>query len=505
MSDGRGRQNLEERILILAPLGRDGPLAQRALEQAGMTALVCRDMGQLCAELAEGAGAALLTQEALAGAAGAQLIAALEVQPPWSDFPVVLFAGAELPELRALTKFTVLERPVRMRTLLSAVRSALRARTRQYQTRAMMEELRRSVQARDQFLAMLGHELRNPIAAVLTASELMERSGGEAFSRERQIIARQARHLGQLVDDLLDVARVTSGKINLRRTVVDLDALVRRLLPDWEERARQRHLTLSYQGSRTRIRVNGDPLRLEQVLANLVGNALKYTPANGRVEISLAANENEARLEVSDTGIGIDTQTLPRVFELFSQAQGALDRAQGGMGIGLTVVKRLVELHDGTVTARSEGLGRGSSFEVRLPLCREAASPAPGKRNGVARRRRVMLVEDNPDTRQVLQLALEQAGHEVVTSADGLNAFELARRQPPEAMLIDIGLPGQDGYDLAREVRSIFGRSVRLIALTGYGQADDRRRALEAGFDDHLTKPVDLETIEQALAFESAA
>jgi signal transduction histidine kinase/CheY-like chemotaxis protein len=497
--------NLEERILVLAPIGRDGPLAQRALAVAGMDAHVCRDVAELCAELEVGAGAALLTPEALVDGAVPKLAAALQSQPAWSDFPVVLFAGADLPELRGLANLTVLERPVRVRTLLSAIRSALRARRRQYETRAMMDELRRSVRARDQFLAMLGHELRNPIAAVLTASEIMERTRNNGV-REREIIARQARHLGQLVDDLLDVARVTSGKITLRATVVELHELLRGLLPEWETNARELGLSFSLIAPGTPVEVKGDPMRLEQVLTNLVGNALKYTPAGGRIAVSLTTDGDDALIEVSDTGIGMDVQTLPLVFDLFSQAEGALDRAKGGMGIGLTVVKRLVELHHGTVAARSQGRGRGSSFEVRIPLCREVpCAKATNGKEVVPRRRRVLLVEDNPDTREVLQLALEQAGHEVVTSADGVEAFEVARRHHPEAMLIDIGLPGQDGYELAREVRGALGSEVRLIALTGYGQAEDRRRALEAGFDEHLIKPVDLDTLEEALDFGDAA
>jgi signal transduction histidine kinase len=324
--------SVEERILVLAPVGRDGPLVQRGLAAEGMEARVCADMAELCAELAIGAGAALLTQEALTGGGAVQLRAVLEPQPPWSDFPVVLFAGTDLPELRGLGNVTVLERPVRMRTLLSAMRSALRARRRQYEARTMMEELQRSVRSRDQFLAMLGHELRNPVAAVLTASEVMERAGEKGSARERRIIARQAQHLGQLVDDLLDVARVTSGKITLRKSVIDLYALVRRLLPEWEGRARELRLALSLTAPESTVEVKGDPMRLEQVLANLMGNALKYTPQGGRIDISLAVDAGEARLQVSDTGIGIDAATLPRVFELFSQAEGALDRAQGGHG-----------------------------------------------------------------------------------------------------------------------------------------------------------------------------
>jgi CheY-like chemotaxis protein/anti-sigma regulatory factor (Ser/Thr protein kinase) len=384
------------------------------------------------------------------------------------------------------------------------MRSSLRARRRQYQARAMMEELRRSVRDRDQFLAMLGHELRNPIAAVLTASEMMERSGPGPFARERTIVARQAGHLGRLVDDLLDVARVTSGKITLRKGPVELGALLRRVQPEWESRARELGLSVALEGAERPAWVMGDPLRLEQVLTNLVGNALKYTPAEGRVVISLSKEANEARLRVTDTGIGIDERVLPRIFDLFTPAERALDRSQGGMGIGLTVAKRLVELHDGSISAASDGEGRGSSFEVRLPLSEgaDAVGRMPSSELAAPRRRRVMVVEATPDTREVLTLALEHAGHEVVASPDGADALDRVRRHPPEVMLIDIGIPGRDGYQLAREVRRQLGAEPLLIALTGYGQAEDRRRALEAGFDEHLTKPVDLGTLELALALK---
>ena len=492
--------NREQRILVLAPVGRDGPLARRALEEAGMDGYLCTGMSELCAELELGAGAALLTEEGLDDKSVMQLTQALQRQPPWSDFPVVLFAGSLLPELGELANFTVLERPVKMRTLLSAMRSALRARNRQYHARAMLEELSRSVRDRDQFLAMLGHELRNPLAGMLTAIELMERGRMEGFARERQILGRQTRQLGRLVDDLLDVARVTTGKIGLRKAPLELGELLRRMLPDWQTRARDRGLTISL-AAKGDARVQGDPLRLEQVLNNLVGNALKYTPAGGHIQVSLERDAGEAVLRVADDGIGIDPAMLPRVFDLFIQADPALDRAQGGMGIGLTVVRRLVELHGGSIAARSEGTGRGSVFEVRLPMfAGSEAVRAPARGEPPPSRRRVMVVEDNDDTRELLTAALQQAGHEVTASPDGIDAFDAAVRHPPEVMLIDIGLPGRDGYQLARDVRKALGGQPRLIALTGYGQPEDRRRALDAGFDDHLTKPVDLDTLEAAVA-----
>jgi signal transduction histidine kinase/CheY-like chemotaxis protein len=496
----------EARILVLAPLGRDGPLAQKALEEAGLQAELCASMDALCARLAEGAGAALLTEEALEETGASRLSAALEQQPPWSDFPIVLFAGSRLPEMGTLGNVTVLERPVRMRSLLSAMRSALRARRRQYQARAMLDELGQSVRERDQFLAMLGHELRNPLAAILTAGELMERSSSPEFIRPRQVMLRQARHLARLVDDLLDVARVTSGKIALREAPLDLALLVARAVQACEPRARQQSLALSTSLPPEKVSVLGDPLRLDQVLGNLIGNALKYTPAGGAVQVVLSLEGKEAVLRVRDSGIGIAPETLPRIFELFTQAEGALDRAQGGMGIGLTLVKRLVELHGGTVAATSKGAQLGTELTVRLPLLQsahEAAETAP--RAAEPARRRILLVEDNPDTREVLQIALEESGHEVAVAADGDEAVRLATGGRPEVMLVDIGLPGKDGYDVAREVRRSLGARPLLIALTGYGQPEDRARAMAAGFDLHLTKPIDLAALEHALDFKRSA
>ena len=486
---------------MLAPLGRDGPLAQKALQDAGIEAELCASMPALCERIVEGAAAALLTEEALDAAGAARLTAALEDQPPWSDFPIVLFAGKKLPALGALGNVTVLERPVRMRSLLSAMRSALRARRRQYQARSMMDELQRSVSGRVQFLAMLGHELRNPLAAILTAGELMERSNSPEFVRQRQIIARQARHLSRLVDDLLDVARVTSGKIALRQAPVDLSQLVTRSVQAAESRARQQGLSLEIALPRAKVSVLGDSLRLEQVLGNLITNAIKYTPEGGRLQVSLAVDGEDAVLRVTDNGIGIAAETLPRIFELFTQAEGALDRAQGGMGIGLTLVKRLVELHGGVVSARSEGVKQGTEVVVRLPLLKGARAATAVAQAAVTQRRRILLVEDNLDTREVLQLALEQEGHQVSVAGDGAEAVRRAVGEPPEVMLVDIGLPGKDGYHVARAVREALGARPILIALTGYGQPEDRARALDAGFDLHLTKPIDLAALEHALSF----
>jgi len=489
-----------EQVLVLAPVGRDAQLAQRALESAGLVAEVCETIEQLCAQLGE-AGAAILTEEALHPHARGLLAAVLERQPAWSDVPLIVFGNLGTA-FEQTGNVTFLDRPVRMRTLLSAVRAALRARRRQYQVRDLVAELEQSVRDRDQFLAMLGHELRNPLAAIQTASELMNRSGGEAWPRERAVIHRQTRNLARLVDDLLDVSRITRGKIALHEERVDLRELVQRTAQGFADPARNSGLEIATVFADGPVLVRGDLLRLEQILANLLSNAVKYTNRGGRIDVRLGAEDGAAVLRVSDTGVGISAEMLPRIFDLFMQAPSAIDRAQGGMGIGLTLVQRLVRLHSGEVEARSPGPGKGSEFIVRFPLLRPEGTAV----DGVASlpltppgRLRVLLAEDNEDAREILQVALEQSGHAVEHCGDGDAAIATALQRRPDAMLIDLGLPGQDGFAVARAVRKALGRAVRLVALTGYGQPSDRDRALAAGFDAFLVKPASLEAVEEAL------
>ncbi len=488
-----------ELILVLAPVGRDGPLAEQALRAGGFSARACADVEELCAALRDDAGAAILTEEALFPAAAARLERALAAQPPWSDLPLIVFGSRDLTVGEA-GNLTLLDRPVRMRTLLSAVRTALRARRKQYQVRDLLAALEQSVRDRDQFLAMLGHELRNPLAALVTAAELIEREAGDQFPRERAVISRQLRHLSRLVDDPLDVSRVTHGKIPIHLNEVELGALLARVVHGFDETAKARGVHLELRAGDEAHVVRGDAVRLEQVAANLLSNAIKYTDAGGRVTVDLRREGTDAVMRVEDTGVGISEQMLPRVFDLFAQAPGALERAQGGMGIGLTLVQRLVALHGGAVEAKSDGPGKGSVFVVRLSLSTAGISePARPRRTRPPQRLRVVLAEDNADARDLLQFALEQHGHSVVPCADGISAIERAVSHRPDAMLIDLGLPGRDGYEVARSIRARLGRSVRLIALTGYGQTSDRERAFEAGFDEFLVKPADIAAVESAL------
>jgi PAS domain S-box-containing protein len=368
---------------------------------------------------------------------------------------------------------------------------------------ARRREVERESRAKDEFLAMLGHELRNPLGTITnTLGVLNHVLGDEQTRRLSAIIGRQATHLTRLVDDLLDVARLTSGKIDLRLATSDLRALASRCADSFTEAGRTTAHRLVVEGDAAWVK--GDPARLEQIISNLVDNALKYTPAGGEVRIVTAREGGDAIVRVEDTGEGMRADLLPKVFDLFAQEPQALDRARGGLGLGLTLVKRLVELHSGSVAASSAGPGCGSQFTVRLPAvpapAEQAVAPA-APAAGRGPRRRVLIVEDNADARESLSLFLQLAGHEVDTSEDGPRGLDKLKTFRPDVAVIDVGLPGMDGYEVARAIREREdGTRMWLIALTGYGQAEDQRRALDAGFDVHLTKPIDPVKIQDLLA-----
>lgn len=352
--------------------------------------------------------------------------------------------------------------------------------------------------AKDEFLAMLGHELRNPLDAIGNAIRVIERlpaSSGD-HKAAREIIARQSAHLAKIVDDLLDVGRVVSGRILLRRNLIDLaqaaHAAVATLRAGEPAPGHRWELELGT------VLVSADPTRIDQVFANLLGNAVKFTPAGGVIRVRLAALSGQAVLAIEDSGPGIQPELLPHIFELFARDLSGPDR--GGLGIGLALVKRLVELHGGEVSAANLGPGQGARFTVRLPAIPEPqpaaqrdARPLPAPRP--SRQARVLIVEDNDDARVSLQRLLQADGHLVSAARDGRAGLEAAMAGSPNIAVVDIGLPGMDGYEFARAMRERLGNGVRLIALTGYGTDADRQRAREAGFDAHLTKPVDLERL----------
>jgi signal transduction histidine kinase/CheY-like chemotaxis protein len=509
----------ECRILVLAPFGRDAYLACSVLDAAGMKAAPCLD-GDAVGRLARrGIGALLLTEEAAAADLEA-LTALVERQAPWSDLPVIVFASSDpsslagralLERLRPLGNVTILERPVHRTTLVSAAQAALRARNRQYQMRDLLAEQKRGLKMRDQFLAMLGHELRNPLGALQNTLHLIE-MGGQNESDERgarvepthlALIARQVGNLGRLVDDLLDVSRVTSGKIMLKREPVDMAELVSRCVESLGSAAHIHGLSLEHDAARGVV-VFGDSTRLEQVVTNLLTNAIKYTPPHGNVHVAVGTQGNHAVITVSDTGAGLTEEMLEGVFELFSQADRTLERAEGGLGVGLTLARALVRQHGGEVTARSAGPGQGSTFDVRLPLAEKAATPERASTRSSVRRSpsnslRVLVVEDHADNRESLVFLLRQLGHEARGAEDGARALRLLTSDAFDLAFVDIGLPGMDGYEVARRARANGAPKVHLVALTGYGQPEDRERSRAAGFDDHIAKPLELATLDAVL------
>jgi two-component system, sensor histidine kinase len=378
--------------------------------------------------------------------------------------------------------------------LAALTETLLRENVRAQEYEMTAARLAQTNQAKDQFLAMLAHELRNPLAPIQIAMGVI--SSGDASKPEvhkaREIVDRQVQHLTRLLDDLLDVARITSGKVELRKEPVNLAVAVENALEASRSILGQHAHSLSVSLPEVPLFVDADPMRLEQVIINLVNNAAKYTPPKGHISVTARRENGEAVVRIRDDGIGISPELIAHVFDLFTQADRSLVRAGGGLGIGLTIVRHLVELHGGTTTVQSEGPGRGSEFVVRLPPGSGADAPLRSHTTdpAVIRPLRLLVIEDNADHRDALRAFLELDGHHVEVAEDGPRGVEMARAAPPDVALIDIGLPGLDGYEVGRRIRGDLGRSVMLVAVTGYGRPEDQRRARDAGFDTHLVKPV---------------
>jgi signal transduction histidine kinase/CheY-like chemotaxis protein len=365
--------------------------------------------------------------------------------------------------------------------------------------------LREADRAKDAFLAMLGHELRNPLGAIATATQVLKGSqpGSDMAAQSQAIIERQTRHMTRLIEDLLDVSRVTMGKVTLLREPFDLARFAGRVARTWErsDRARTGRVHLDTE----EVWVNADRARLEQVLSNLLDNAAKFSPADRALHVRVRREDESAVLAVADEGEGIAPDQLEHVFGLFVQGPGGPARLRGGMGVGLALVKRLVEMHGGTVEAASEGIGKGATFAARLPAV-EAVSgadvdDAPSMRLGALQMLRILVTEDNDDAREMMQSMLSLDGHEVRVARDGAETLQCLTTWQPDVILMDIGLPDMDGYEVARRIGETYMRQrPKLIALTGFGQPEDERRAYDAGFDLHLTKPVAPDDLREVLA-----
>ena len=522
-AEGRFR---EEAVLILAPTAKDALLCRKILEEAGAECAPCRDVGDVCGGIAGGAGIAVLSEEALTNENLDLLRLELRRQPAWSDFPLLILTeeGADsemvLRTLETLGNVTLLERPVRVPALVSAVRAGLRARRRQYQIRDYLREsdriseaLREADKRKDEFLAILAHELRNPLAPLRNALEAMRLKphDREAAAWARGMMERQVAQMVRLIDDLLDLSRVSRGRIELRHERTEVVSLVHGALEICGAAIKAGGHTLTLDLPDEPMPLTCDPTRLVQVICNLISNAAKYTPPGGRITVAARRMQGEAggvEISVRDTGIGIPREMLGKVFDMFTQVEQSVDRSQGGLGIGLTLVERLVALHGGTVEARSAGPGQGSEFVVRLPQQAEAPAPVrvavlPESPRPVAKRR-ILVADDNRDAADSLAYMLRIAGHDVRTAYDGQQAIDVAETFRPALALVDIGMPRLNGYETARRLRKTsFGDGLVLIALTGWGQPDDRSRSVAAGFNHHVVKPLDPSMLERLLAAPS--
>ncbi|HUQ27280.1 MAG TPA: ATP-binding protein [Usitatibacter sp.] len=639
------RAVLERRLLILAPTGRDAELTRTMLMEQGIRCFACTDLHHLVHEISVGAGAVLLSEEALPTAEQLYHLGdRLSRQPPWSDLPILLLAhtGADSSAVRAairsLGNVTLLERPVRLATLHTAVQTALRARLRQYGAREHLaeidqvaaalresesrlqaifdnaavgiaevdatgafalandalctllgrsrakllamkmsdivhaddqgdlalsmhrlftgqvtnfitekrflrqdgeaiwvkltaslarvagegsahgvaviediteqkhaeEDLREADRRKDEFLATLAHELRNPLAPIRNSLHIFRMKGirDPAVERVTKMMERQVAHMVRMVDDLLEVSRISRGKIELRKELVDLASVLRNAVDTSIPLVEKGKHKLSIDVPNEPIMLDADPVRLAQVFANLLNNAAKYTPEGGEIKVTVRVEEGMAHVCVKDNGEGIPHAMLQRVFNMFTQVSTGT-RAQGGLGIGLTLAKTLVHLHGGTIQAASEGAGKGCEFTVRLPLAEYTAMPAQPARDStvVGPLRRVLVVDDNHDAADSLGMLLQFLGADVKVVHDGPAALEAIKSFKPAVVLLDLGMPGMNGLEVARRMREDpSARAITLVALTGWGQREDRRRTSEAGFDYHLVKPADVGTLQSILS-----
>jgi signal transduction histidine kinase/ActR/RegA family two-component response regulator len=497
----------ELRVLICAPFGRDAELSTEVLQRAGVACHICKDLEEVVDELHKGAAALLTADEMIAPARSAGLAEFIARQPNWSDLPILVLTKVATDKqwlkeaYERLRNLTLLEIPIRPSTLVSAVRAAVRARGRQY-------EIAAADRRKDEFLAMLGHELRNPLAPIGAAAQLLDLASSNVVKVKMasEIIARQVRHMTSLIDDLLDVARVTRGLITLDKRQIDLKHVLHEALEQSEPMMRERGHELCCDFPEDEIPVEGDRKRLVQVFANILHNAAKYTPNGGKIRVLLSTDADQASVEVRDNGIGMAPHMVPHVFDLFAQAERSADRSQGGLGLGLSLVKSLAESHGGSVQARSGGLGAGSVFTVTLPLVANAASIQSGTSgyhtsSAATEKLRALVVDDNRDAADTLAMLLEARGYDVAARYSAREALAYAADMSPHVCLLDIGLPDMNGNDVARMLRNMPETSnAILIAVTGYGQPDDREKSRASGFDDHLVKPINVEQLLQLIS-----
>ena len=509
-----------QRVLLLLGTARDTQLSCELLQRSGLPCQACNSAQQLQSEISAGAGAVLVAEECLDQGAHEALLSALDEQPAWSDLPILVLArqGADSiavgEAVAQLGNVTLLERPLRVAGLVSVVRSALRARSRQYQIQSNLKSLEESRDAealsarrKDEFLAMLAHELRNPLAPIRTALSVLGMDDSDIERRRalRLMMERQVDHLVRLVDDLLESSRVSRGKIELQCQILDLKDAVLRAVELSRPQIDAAGCTLALHLAPEPLPIDADPIRIAQVFSNLLNNAARYGRRDGTIQLyAESTGEGTALVRVVDDGIGIDADTLPHVFDLFTQGKRESHRAQGGLGIGLALVRSLIEQHGGKVTAQSAGRGRGAEFSVWLPLSDWAATaerPASALPRRPPHDIRVLVVDDNEDAANALGMLLAEHGLAHRIAHDGRSALALADAFSPDVVLLDIGMPGMDGYEVARRLRRHPAHAdALLIALTGWSYPQDQARSSAAGFDHHMRKPADIDQLMGLLA-----
>ena len=474
--------------------------------------------------------AVILLDVNMPGMDGFETAEAIHARARSADIPIIFitaFLADELDRLKAYQRgavdflFTpvipqILYAKISVFVALAMKNEELKKQARQLSQRtteltASNQRLRREIEerqvaerqshAKDEFLAMLGHELRNPLSAISSAASLIGLPGvsNDGVQRAKKIIQRQSQHLGRIVDDLLDLSRAMSGKILLDRAPLDVAALVAGTLETFRATGRSSDYQLVQDLAPGWV--EGDATRLEQIASNLIDNALKYTPAGGRIEVRTWTENDDVVLCVRDDGVGIAADLLPHVFDVFVQGSSTLDRSQGGLGIGLSLVRRLAELHGGEIEADSKGPGGGSTFTLRLPSVEHQAEPPAAPAAHDHGKPSLLLIEDNDDGREMMTMMLGCYGYQVRAAEDGLRGLDAAREFRPDLALVDIGLPDIDGYEVARRLRADPAtRHIKLIALTGYGLAEDLKRVMDAGFDRHLVKPVNIEQLMEEIS-----
>jgi signal transduction histidine kinase/ActR/RegA family two-component response regulator len=533
-----GTNYLDLRVLVLAPTARDRSVTVSLLNDAGFSSYPCTTLEALREEIKRGAGAVVLTEEFMNPDGIERLQTTLAAQPAWSELPLIMLmrgsgSTASRRMLAALQNVVLLERPTSIREVLSTVQAAVGARRRQYQIRDQLIEIQRNIdelaraadqrrqlldserdaraqverasRMKDEFLAMLSHELRTPMTSVLGWTQLLRAKlpdvDGESLAIGLEVIERNARLQAKLIDDMLDLSRIISGKVRLDLARIDPSMLVRAAVESVRHLAHEKDIKIEVADDRIPPCV-GDAGRLQQVLGNLLSNAIKFTPDGGRVLVACRHVDGHAVISVRDSGIGIAKEFLPHVFDRFRQSAPTTTRRTGGLGLGLAIVKQLVELHRGEVMARSDGLGTGSLFVVKLPLADVNGSTQVelgtydvdyGAEHRDVAGLHVLVVDDDADVREFLQRMLAENGVQVTLADSAPAALGLLERTRPDVIVSDIGMPDMDGYEFMRRVRAEPGKVRRLpaAALTAFAGEHDHERALAAGYQAHLPKPID--------------